>query len=118
MPEPINPIGYQSWGGNYVTAWRFQIRLITRGQPLDIIEVGLAEEGVGEWIIEELFRERGRLSLPIPVERATDFWISARSPRTSHTKPLTVGQITLRFRDHTQPPGEAHQYVVTNPPIS
>jgi hypothetical protein len=118
LPEPVNPIGHWSFGGRYITAWRFRVRLISKGQPLDIIELGLTEEGVGEWIIQEMFREGGRpVSLPISVERVTEFWIDARSPLISDKKSTSVGQITLRFRDHTQPPDGAHEHVVEKPPI-
>src|SRR5574337_850887 len=28
LPEPVNPIGYWSSGGSYVSEWRFKVRLI------------------------------------------------------------------------------------------
>lgn len=119
LPPRVNPVGHRSSAGNYVSGWRFKVRLVAEAQPLDIVELGLTEEGVGEWIIEEVFREGDPrpVIFPIPVERATEFWIGAISPRSSDTKPTSVGRITLRFRDHTQPPGEAHQHVIELPPM-
>ena len=114
LPDPVNPTGYRSSGGSYVSGWRFKVRLIAEGQPLDIIELGVTEEGVGMRTINEVFREAdGRgAPFPIPVERSTEFWIDALSPRAFDTKPTSVGPITLRFRDHTQRPGEAHEYMI------
>lgn len=119
LPEPVNPIGYLSFGGSYVSGWRFKVRLIAEGQPLDIIELGVTEEGVGTWTINEVFREADgrKVPFPIPVERSTEFWIDARSPRAFDTKPTSVEPITLRFRDHTQCSGDAHEYVIPQPPI-
>ena len=119
LPEPVNPIGHQSSGGSYVSGWRFKVRLIAEGQPLDIVELVVTEEGVGTWTIGEVFREADgrRVPFPIPVDRSTEFWIDARSPRAFDTKPTSVGPITLRFRDHTQHPGEAHEYVIPQPPV-
>lgn len=119
LPEPVNPIGYWSSGGSYVSEWRFKIRLIAEGQPLNIVELGVMEEGVGAWTIVEVFREAdGRqVAFPIPVERSTEFWIDARSPRAFKTEPASVRPITLWFRDHTQRSGDAHEYVITVPPI-
>ena len=119
LPEPVNPIGYRSSGGRYVSGWRFKVRLIAEGQPLDIVELEVTEEGVGAWTLDEVFRQTdGRgVGFPIPVERSTEFWIGASSPRAFDSKPTSVGRITLRFRDHTQRPGEVHEYVVENPPM-
>lgn len=119
LPEPVNPIGYRSSGGCYVSGWRLKVRLIAEGQPLDIIELGVTEEGVGIWTIDKVFQEAdGReVSYPIPVERSTEFWIGAWSPRAFDTKPTSVGPITLRFRDHTQRLGNAHEYVIPQPPM-
>lgn len=119
LPQPVNPIGHHGSGAGYRRGWRFRVRLIAEGQPLDIIELELTEEGVGPWTIQEVFREAHpeRVDFPISVERATEFWIDARSPRVSATKPEGVGRLTLRFRDHTQREGEAHEYVVADPPL-
>lgn len=118
LPEPVNPIGHRSASGSYVSGWRFKVRLIAEGQALDIIELGVMEEGVGAWTIVEVFREDGRkVRYPIPVERSTEFWIDARSPRAFNTEPASVGPITLRFRDHTQRSGDAHEYVIPQPPM-
>ncbi len=119
LPPPVNPLGNRSSAAGYVLGWRFKVRLIAEGQALDILELGVSEDEVGDWSIEEVFRqEDGRpTGFPIPVERATEFWIAAYSPRTFATKPTSVGRLTLRFRDHTQPAGEAHEHVVDEPPI-
>ncbi|CBE69945.1 MAG: HNH endonuclease [Candidatus Methylomirabilis oxygeniifera] len=119
LPEPVNPIGYWSSGGSYVSGWRFKVRLIAEGQPLDIIELGVTEEGVGTWTINEIFREAdGRKApFPIPVERSTEFWIDVRSPQAFDAKPASVGPITLWFRDHTQRSGNSHKHVIPQPPM-
>lgn len=119
LPEPVNPIGSRSFGGTHLTAWRFKLRLISQGQPLDIIELQLVEDGVGEWAIREMFREADTrpVIFPISVERATEFWIDAESPQAWDKKPTSLGRITLRLRDHTQTPGEMHEHVVENPPL-
>lgn len=119
LPEPMNPIGCLSSGGSYVSGWRFKVRLIAEDQPLDIIELGVTEEGVGTWTINEVFREADgrKVPFPIPVERATEFWIDARSPQAFDTEPTLVGPITLLFRDHTQRSGDAHKHVIPQPPI-
>jgi hypothetical protein len=120
LPEPVNPVGGQS-GGHFVRGWRFKVRLIAEGQPLDILEVGVTEEGVGAWQINEVFWGSGApggVAFPIPVERSTEFWIDATSPQAFDTKPVSVGPITLIFRDHTQRSGEAHQHVIQKPPIT
>jgi len=118
LPKPVNPVGHQSAGGTYVSTWSVKVRLVAEGQPLDIVDCGLTEDGVGDWIIDEVFWEKnGRpVGSPIPVERSTEFWIRARSPKTFNTKPVSVGRLTIRFRDHTQPLGRWHEYVVEEPP--
>lgn len=119
LPEPVNLIGYWSSGGSYVSGWRFKVRLIAEGQPLDIIELGVMEERVGAWTIVEVFRETDGRQVPFPisVERSTEFWIDARSTRAFDTEPTSVGPITLWFRDHTQRSGDAHEYVIPRPPM-
>jgi hypothetical protein len=93
LPEPVNPVGYRSSSECYVSGWRFKVRLIAEGQPLDVIELGVTEEGVGTWTIDEVFRETDgrKVPLPIPVERSTEFWIGASSPQAFDTKPTSVG---------------------------
>src|SRR5262249_14891278 len=119
LPHPVNPLGHQGSGAGYVSGWRFKVRLIAEGRPLDIVELGVKEEGVGPWTVQEMFREglAGQVNLPIPVERAAEFWIDARSPRVSAAKPAAVGRLTIWFRDHTQRSGEAHEYTVEKPPL-
>jgi len=119
LPEPVNPIGYRSAGGWVTTTWRFKIRLIARSFPLDILGLRLEEAGVGAWQIEEVFREPDsrRLTFPIAVERAVEFWIGAASRQVGNQRRASVGKITLHVRDHTQAPGEGHEFVIDNPPL-
>ena len=118
LPEPVNPVGHQSAGGTYVSTWSVKVRLVAEGQPLDFVELGLTEDGVGDWIIDEVFFEKNgrKVDSPIPIERSTEFWIRARSPKTFNIRPASVGRLTFRFRDHTQLPGRWHEYVVEEPP--
>jgi hypothetical protein len=119
LPEPVNPISYRSAGGSFTSTWRFKIRLIARGLPLNILQLRLSEAGVGDWQIEEVFRESdGRpLIFPIAVERAVEFWISAASPQNDSVRRSSVGKVTVHIRDHTQASGEGHELVIDNPPI-
>lgn len=121
LPERINPPGYIS-GAAFVPGWNVRVRLIADGdvQPLDIVEVGLTEDGVGPWTIDELFLQaRGeRLDLPIRLNPSAEFWLRARSPMAFAAKPIPVGRLTLWFRDHTQKPGERHEYQREYPPIA
>lgn len=86
--------------------------------PLDIVELGLTEEGVGEWTIVERFREGrpGQVQFPIQPRPSTEFWIRAQSPHVFNTKPTSVGRVRLWVRDHTQREGERHEYEVEPPP--
>jgi hypothetical protein len=115
LPRPINPPGHMSTG-NYITStWNVKVRLLAgEEQPLDIVELGVREESVGEWTIDEVFWERtGRATgFPIHVNLSTEFWVRSRSPNPSATK--AVGALTLWFRDHTQPEGEAHEFTIRN----
>lgn len=119
LPEPVNPIGYWSFGGSFVGEWRFKVRLIAEGEALNINEdgLGLTEEGVGAWTIVEVFRDGRQVPFPISVERSTEFWIAARSPQVFDAEPASVAPITLWFRDHTQHSGDAHEYVIPQPPM-
>ncbi len=119
LPEPVNPIGHRSAGGWFTTAWRFKVRLIARGAPLDVIEFRVLEAGVGDWKINEVFREPDsrQLAFPMPVERAVEFWVDAASPCVQNARARSVDKITLRVRDHTQPQDQAHELVIENPPI-
>ncbi len=119
LPEPVNPIGHLSSGAGYVSRWRFRVRIVAEGQALDIVDLGVTEDGVGAWTIREVFRENigGQIPRPIAVERSVEFWIDAESPRGSDTKPTSVGRMTLWFRDHTQREGERHECVIDRPPI-
>jgi hypothetical protein len=118
LPERINPVGCIG-GAAFVPAWNVRVRLIADGdvQPLDVIEFGLAEDGIGPWTIDELFLQaRGeRLDLPIRLNPTAEFWLRARSPQSFPTKPTSIGKLTLWFRDHTQREGERHEYVVDQP---
>ena len=119
LPAPINPVGYQSAGGVFTGMWSVRVRLIAEGPALDVLEIGLTEEGVGEWVVDEVFREKDGMAFgfPIPVERSTEFWIRARSPIPSNAR-TKVGRMTFRVRDHTQSAGECYEYVVDEPPQS
>jgi hypothetical protein len=113
LPKPQNRPGYLSAGSYVASTWRVKVRLIANGeQPLDIVELGVREEGVGEWTLDEVFWEgTGRAtSFPIRVNPSAEFWVSSTSPKPSDTKPPSVGTLTLWFRDHTQPEGDAHEY--------
>ncbi len=61
------------------------MRLIADGdvRPLDVVEAGLTEDGVGPWIIDELFlAARGeRLDFPLRLNPSMEFWLRARSPK-------------------------------------
>lgn len=117
LPKPVNPIGYMSAGSYSVSMWRFKVRLIAQGEkPLDVLEVGLRERDVGEWMIDEVFWPgNGQATgFPIRVAPSTEFCIAATSPKPSDTKPARVGRLTLWFRDHTQLEGEAHELTIDN----
>jgi len=102
-----------------VSGWRFKVRIVAEGQALDIVDLGVTEDGVGPWTIREVFRENigGQIPRPITVERSVEFWIDAESPHCSDTKPSSVGRMTLWFRDHTQRGGDRHETVIDDPPI-
>jgi hypothetical protein len=118
LPNLINAVGYIS-GAAFVPAWNVKVRLIADGdvRPLDILELGLTELGVGPWTIDELFLEaRGeRLDLPIRLDPSAQFWLRARSTMSFETKPTELGRLTLWFRDHTQNDGQRHEYVMDHP---
>lgn len=117
LPTPVNPVGHMSAGGIFTSTWNVRVRLIAQGPALDVLEIGLMEEGVGHWVIDEVFRETDRrpVAFPIPVHRSTEFWIRARSPVSSNSR-TRVGRITFRVRDHTQDAAECHAYIVDEPP--
>ena len=119
LPKPVNGIGYQG-GAAFYPLWSVKIRLIAEGdRPLDIVELGVTEDGVGEWAIDEKVREggAGRVSFPIRPRPSEEFWIRARSPLSFETKPTSFGRMTLWCRDHTQREEERHQYIVDRPPV-
>jgi hypothetical protein len=120
LPGRINPVGYIS-AAAFVPAWNVRVRLVADGdvQPLDIVELGLTEDGVGAWTIDEVFLQaRGeRLDFPIRLNPSAEFWLRSRSPRSFETKPTSVGRLTLWFRDHTQGEGQRHEYAVDRPPM-
>jgi len=92
---------------------------MAEGDPLDIVDIRVTEDGVGDWKIDHIVNEseRKNIVLPISVARAAEFWIFAASPQALNAKVTSIGPITLRFRDHKQVEGEAHQYRIEEPPI-
>jgi hypothetical protein len=121
LPERINSVGYLG-APAFVPMWNVKVRLIANGdvRPLDVVEAGLTEEGVGPWTIDELFLQaRGeRLDFPIRLNPSAEFWLRARSPRAFETRVFSVGRLTLWFRDHLQREGERHEYVVAQPLVA
>ena len=72
------------------------------------------EESVGPWRVREISSENGcRVSLPIKVETAAEYWIWTRSPRVFEKLPFTVGPMTLRIRTHRQRSGNFHTFPLT-----
>jgi hypothetical protein len=120
LPERINAVGYIG-GASFVPAWNVKVRLIADGdvQPLDIVELGLTEDGVGDWTIDEVFLQtKGELlGLPIRLNPSAEFWLRSRSPASFEAKPTSVGRLTLWFQDHTQGEGQRHEYVVDRLPM-
>jgi hypothetical protein len=121
LPSLVNAVGYIA-GAAFVPAWSVKVRLVADGdvQPLDIVELGLTEDGVGPWTIDELFLEARseRLDLPIRLNPSAQFWLRARSTLSFQTKPTEIGKLTLWFRDHTQGDGQRHEYVMERPPVA
>jgi hypothetical protein len=114
LPNPINPVGSMSVGGAVTPFWSVRVRLINDGgRPLDIVELGVSEDGV-EWIIDEVFREGkgGRVGFPIRLDPAAEFWLRARSPVTGPSKPASLGPLTVWCEGHT---GWRHEHVVEKP---
>lgn len=114
LPEPVNPPGAISFGA-FSPWWSLRVRFIVRdGEPVSIVELGVIEEGVGAWVLDELFREgRGRVVLPLRVAGAEEVWIRARSPRSFAATPAHIGKVVLRVRDQTQGQDERHTVVLT-----
>jgi hypothetical protein len=115
LPGDVNPVGYRTAGDGFQPGWRVRLRLISESRALDIVELGVEEDGVGKWRIREIFREgRGdALRPPISVERSVEFWIDAESPMVSGSKGFSLNPVTFWFKDHT---GQRHELVVESPP--
>ena len=118
LPDVLNTVGYIG-GAAFTPALNWRVRLIADGdvQPLDVVELGLTEDGVGPWTVDALLlpSARERLDVPIRLNPSSEFWLRARSPCSFEAKPTSVGRLTLWFRDHTQGEGERYEYVVDRP---
>jgi len=85
LPPPVNPIGLISAGGSRIPHWSVKLRFLVRpGNPRDILELHLDEEGVGRWHVDEIFKEdTGRaVPWPIHVQTTEEVWIRTRSARS------------------------------------
>jgi len=107
LPERINEPGH--FGPPFTPAWNVRLRLTASRVHVDVVDVSVDEEGVGKWLVDELFREGERITLPMRVDGAAEFWVRTRSPRTYDSGPVQLGALTLRVRDHLQVPGDAHE---------
>lgn len=119
LPQPINPVGYMG-GAAFYPEWRVRIRLITEGdRPVDVVELGVIEDGVGAWPIDEMFREGAgvRVNFPVRLQPSEEFVIRARSPQAFATKPTSFRRLTIWCRDHTQGEGERHEFAIDQPPV-
>lgn len=111
LPPPINRIGGASAGGAYTPSWNVRVRIIAQ-EPVDVLEINVVEEGVGPWRVDELSGQDGRrLGLPLRIANAADIWLRSTSPASYPRKRSEeeYGRLTLRFRDHTQGPGQFHE---------
>jgi hypothetical protein len=106
LVEPVNPPGHR--GPPYTPAWNVELRLTATAGRLSVVDVRLEEEGVGEWLPEELSCGGVALRLPLDVTGAVQFWFRARSPRTFEGGPVRLGKLTLQVRDHLQPACDSH----------
>ncbi len=111
LPTPINRIGRRGGPGGQTPGWGLKLRLITSiGNPVDVVELKVHEDGVGNWQISEIFGTDSAatpITLPIRVDGAVEFNLRAWSPRTFQALPVNTGRLTLMIRDHTQ---AAEQY--------
>jgi len=119
FPKPVNAVGYQG-GAAFYPQWSVRIRLIAEGdRPVDVVELGVIEDGVGEWPIDEKYRMGPRTQVPFPIrlQPSEEFWIRARSPQAFPTKPTSFGRLTVWCRDHTQSEGERHELAIDQPRV-
>ena len=118
LPAPVNPIGRRGGPGGQIPGWSLKLRLITSiGDPVDVVELRVHEDRVGDWEISEIFRPDPAatpITLPIRVDGAVEFNIRAWSPRTFQALPIDIGKLALEMRDSTQAAGKYYRFPLTN----
>lgn len=106
LPPPVRPVGHVSDSSGSTPGWALNVRLIADGGPIDILELQIHEDGVGQWQIFEVLDANGRpLTGPIRIDGAREVEIKARSPRTYPTHEFRLGNLSLHVRDSTQGEG-------------
>lgn len=101
FPDPIREIGYIAAGGVVTPSWALDVLLIAEGQPLDVTDLFISQEGIGRWTTQEITAPSGkRLYTPLRVARSLRLQIRATSPQSDSVMPATLGGLLLVAQDH------------------